>query len=148
MLNAGENRDKKRTISKRGLESILWLLRDHPYPKNFWQTLDADVRRQITSPSGGTERVASLFRLIQNKPISRSVVQGLTQQKDYMKRIRRNGGARDQLAREGIAILWGQKDSEIIRELGLPKCGEAEFISFKPKNSGEAQLLRSAGHID
>lgn len=148
VLNAGENRDKKRSISKKGLEGVLWLLRNHPYPENFWQSLAADIRRQITSPAGGTERVANLFRLIQNRPVSRSIVQGLTQQKDYMKRIRRNGGARDQLARESIAILWGQKDGELIRKMGLPKCGASEFISYQPKNSDEEQLLRIAGHID
>lgn len=148
VLNPGKNRDGKRTISKSGFQHVHWLLRDEPYPENFWQTLASDLRQQITAPRGGAERVAALFRLVQGKPISRLIVQGLAQQDDYMKRIRRNGGARDHLAPEGIAILWGQKDRDLIRILHLPDCGADEFISYKPVTEDEIRLLRDAGHID
>ncbi|WP_164902829.1 NaeI family type II restriction endonuclease [Rhizobium sp. WSM1325] len=47
---------------------------------------------------GGTNRVAALFDKIQRRPISRHQVQAVAQQSDYMRRIRRNGGARDILA--------------------------------------------------
>jgi hypothetical protein len=147
-LNPGRNRDGKRTISRAGFANVHWVIRDQPYPENFWQTLPSALKNQIASPRGGTERVASLFRLVQGRPISRLLIQGLTQQHDYMKRIRRNGGARDLLAPLGIAILWGQKDKDLIRRLRLPTCGADEFISFMPRTPDEAQLLQNAKHID
>ena len=148
ILNLGRNRDGKRTISQSGFAQVHWLLRDVSYPQNFWEYLDPKTREDITSPRGGTERLAALFRAVQGRPISRLLVQAVAQQDDYMKRIRRNGGARDLLAPEGIAILWGQKDRELIRKLGLPSCGPDEFISFKPESLEEITLLRNAGQID
>jgi hypothetical protein len=121
---------------------------NEPYPENFWEKLDAETRREIITPRGGTERLANLFRRVQNRPISRLLVQAVAQQDDYMKRIRRNEGARDVLAPEGIAILWGQKDKLLIHKLGLPACGPGEFISFRPGTTEQIQLLRDAGHID
>jgi hypothetical protein len=64
-----------------------------------------------------------------------------------MKRIRRNGGARDLLAPKGIAILYSETDRDLIQKLGL-KFGSREFISHKAQNSDEVALLRSANHID
>jgi hypothetical protein len=148
ILNLGKNRDGKRTISKSGFAQVYWLLRDVPYPENFWEYLDTATREEITSHRGGTTGVAALFRSVQGRPISRLIVQSVAQQKDYMKRIRRNGGARDLLAPEGIAILWGDKDREIIRLLGLPTCSPEEFVSFRPEKPEDIALLQDAGHID
>ena len=145
-LNPGKNRDLKRSISRLGREKIHWLLKGVPYPANFWAQL-GDERHQIISARGGTERVAALFRRVQGRRISRNIVEALAQQKDYMKRIRKNGGARDVLSREGIAILWGRKDKTIIETLGLPSCSKDDFISFKPENESDAAMLRRAGHI-
>jgi hypothetical protein len=64
-----------------------------------------------------------------------------------MKRIRRNGGARDNLAPKGIAILYSETDRALMQLLGL-SCGTREFISYQPKNDSEVALLRDAGHID
>jgi Restriction endonuclease NaeI len=148
ILNPGRNRDGKRTISQAGMAHVHWLLKDEPYPENFWEKLDTETRQEIVTPRGGTERLANLFRRVQNRPISRLLVQAVAQQDDYMKRIRRNGGARDVLAPEGIAILWGQKDKLLIHKLGVPACGPDEFISFKPGTAEQIQLLRDAHHID
>jgi hypothetical protein len=147
-LNASENRDGKRTISKLGFESVSWLLKEHPYPMNFWEELPPALRSAIMLPRGGADRLATLFRNVQRKAISRLIVQAIVQQDDYMKRIRRNGGARDILAPEGIAILWGQKDRAIITDLSLGRCGADEFISVQPSEPAEVQLLRAANHID
>jgi hypothetical protein len=64
-----------------------------------------------------------------------------------MKRIRRNGGARDKLAPKGIAVLYSETDRALMQQLGL-SFGTREFVSYKPKNDDEAKLLRDAGHID
>jgi len=64
-----------------------------------------------------------------------------------MKRIRRNGGARDILAPRGIAVLYSENDRELMKALGL-SFGSREFMSFRAKDQSQAGLLRQAGHID
>ncbi len=65
-----------------------------------------------------------------------------------MKRVRRNGGARDVLAPEGIAILWGQADKKIIKALRLGPVTADEFVSHTPRDEEEAEMLKKAKHID
>lgn len=98
--------------------------------------------------SGASQRVADLFERRQGVPISRDQVQQVADQLDYMKRLRRNGGARDILDEKGIALLWGSGDSYVIGQLGLGPLGPREFISYKPKNEQELALLRAHGHAD
>ena len=100
------------------------------------------------SPASGTVRLARLFETVQKRPISRNQVQAIAQQHDYMKRIRRNGGARDILAPKGIAILWGSKDRDLIEQLNLGAVTPDEFVSVTPATDHEAAILRAAGHID
>ena len=64
-----------------------------------------------------------------------------------MKRIRRNGGARDILAPKGIAILYANNDRDLMKQLGIT-FGSREFVSYRPKNTEEAALLRASKHID
>lgn len=147
-LNPGRNRDAKGTLSKFGREHIWWILKDHPYPPNFWELLPQEEREEIVEAGGGTNRLAALFEKIQGKPISRAQVHALAQQHDYMKRIRRNGGARDILAPKGIALLWGQGDRVLIKKLSLGPVAPDEFISYHASDPQEIDLLKNAGHID
>src|SRR5262249_48600655 len=147
-LNPGKNRDAKRTFSALGLSNVWWLLKDHPYPPNFWERMPVKQRQSIMGAGGGTMRLAALFRAVQGQPISRLIVQAVAQQHDYMKRIRTNGGARDILKREGIAILWGGADRALIAKLRLGSIGPDEFISHTPTTEAQAALLRDAGHIN
>ena len=147
-LNPGQNRDAKRSISAAGLQNVWWILKDDPYPPNFWELMPVRQREEIMNSGAGAARLAALFRVLQGRPISRQIVQSIAQQDDYMKRIRRNGGARDILAPQGIAILWGQKDRALIEQLNLGRIGPDEFISYRPKKPSEIDALRKAGHID
>ncbi len=63
-----------------------------------------------------------------------------------MKRLRKNGGARDKLAAKGNAILYSGYDRELMLQLGL-KFGAREFLSIKPETPGQIALLRAAGKI-
>jgi hypothetical protein len=148
VLTTGKNQDGKSSISKAGKDKIHWILQDETYPENFWQNLEYEVRHRIISQTSGTRRLDALFRYVQNRPISRAIVLGIAQQKDAMKRLRKNGGARDLLARDGIALLSGNYDSELIGKLGLPKCGKDEFISFSPSIQSDISLLKAGGHIE
>lgn len=135
------NRDGKGTISKAGMEYVLWLLHDHPYPPNIWENVPKNKVQRIFEPKAGAERLVRLFTEMQNTPVSRNTIEGIAQQKDYMKRLRKNGGARDKLAKKGIALLSGAYDKKLIKALGLPVCGRDEFIAYHAKTSEEKKLL-------
>jgi hypothetical protein len=148
-LRPGKNRDRKSSIASSAMRAhVWWLLRDFPYPGNVWESMPLNVRENIMSAGSAMHRLAALFKSIQERPISRGIVQAVAQQDDYTKRLRRNGGARDLLAPQGIAILWGQKDRLLIRQLGLGPLENDQFISYRATTAVVEQLLRNSGHID
>ncbi|TMP28907.1 hypothetical protein CWC00_20285 [Pseudoalteromonas rubra] len=130
VLNKGKNRDGKRTISKEGKNEILWLVKDGQLPRNFFLHLSDSARREILEPRGGSTRLANLFRRFQNELIGRRLVECVAQQKDYMKRIRGNGGARDILALEGLTVLWGgnREDKAKLENLGFTGVTTEHFV--------------------
>ena len=146
-LRAGINQDKKKGFSAAGVENIWWLAHDLPYTPNFWTQIDKQLRSQIMTPRGGKMRLAAMFENCLETPVSRVLIASIAAQDDFMKRIRRNGGARDILAPKGIAILYANNDRALMEQLGLT-FGTREFVSYLPRNDAEATLLRNAGHID
>lgn len=146
-LRKGKNRDAKTSFSAEGTQNIWWLVLDFPYTPNFWTMIDLELRNQIMKPRGGKKRLATLFENCLEMPVSRVLIASIAAQDDFMKRIRRDGGARDILAPKGIAILYSQKDRDLMLQLGI-KFGAREFVSYRPKNDAEAALLRKAKHID
>lgn len=147
-LNAGTNKDGKRSVSKFGKENTLWLLKDVKYPESFWEKIDPAIAEEVFVQRHGTKRLEVLFRRLLETPISRTVIAGIAQQHDYMKRIRKNGGARDKLAKEEIAILGGKADYKLIEQLGLPPISNDEFYSYKCKSHADRILLLSSGKIE
>lgn len=133
VLNKGKNRDGKRTISKAGKNEILWIVKDGRLPKNFFLHMNDVLRDAILSPKAGAARLANLFRAFQNEVISRRLVECVASQKDYMKRVRGNGGARDILALEGLIILWGGNlaDAEKLKSLGFNEITAEHFVCIK-----------------
>jgi hypothetical protein len=146
-LRVSENRDKKTSFSAKATQNIWWMVQHFAYTPNFWTLISANMRRKIMEPNGGTNRLALLFENCLETPISRVQIAAIAAQDDFMKRIRRNGGARDTLAPKGIAILYSETDRQLMRDLGL-KFGSREFVSYRPKSGGEAAKLKAAGHID
>ncbi|CUH86463.1 Type-2 restriction enzyme NaeI [Phaeobacter sp. CECT 5382] len=146
-LTQGKNKDGKGSISAAGFGHILWLLCDHPYPANFWRCQEPDIVAEIFSGDTGNVRMANLFRRIQNTPIARDVVEAVAQQKDFMRRIRadKGRGTRDHLEREGILLLSGQYDSQLIKALELPNCTGSEFISCRPASETAQRMAAQAG---
>ncbi|MDR1432660.1 MAG: NaeI family type II restriction endonuclease, partial [Propionibacteriaceae bacterium] len=94
------------------------------------------------SPASGQQRINELFRRVTNRRISRGVVATVAQQKDYMKRVRENGGARSALASAGYIILGGDYGSHraVADALGIDAPGEGEFASVQvvPATAGES----------
>lgn len=146
-LRGSVNRDSKTSFSAAGRDHIWWLVSDFDYTPNFWTLISASLREKIMKPKGGTARLAALFENCLETPVSRVLISGIAAQDDFMKRIRRNGGARDVLAPKGIAILYTENDHALMHQLGLT-FGSREFVSYAPKSEKERQLLRRAGHID
>lgn len=146
-LRQGGNRDSKTSFAAPARANIWWMVKDFPYTRNFWQLVSSSDREDIMGHKGGRERVACLFERYQEIAVSRVQIVAVAAQDDPMRRVRRNGGARDLLAPKGIAILYSGYDRELMRTLGLT-FGWREFMSFRPRTMAEADLLRSAGHID
>ena len=146
-LRPGANRDAKTSFSAQGTRNIWWLVLDFPYTPNFWTVIDEDLRERIMAPDGGSERLAALFENCIGFPVSRVVIASIGAQDDFMRRIRRGGGARDFLSPRGIAILYSETDRKLLLKLGI-QFGKREFVSYRPKNAEEAALLRAAKHID
>ncbi|OIQ34459.1 MAG: hypothetical protein BM559_05480 [Roseobacter sp. MedPE-SWchi] len=146
-LTKGKNKDGKASVSAAGFANILWLVCDQAYPANFWRRQPAEIVTEIFAQPTGNARMACLFRLIQNQPIARDVVEAVAQQKDFMRRIRsdKGRGTRDLLEQEGILLLSGQYDSQLIKALELPHCSGAEFISSTPQGKRHQGLAAQAG---
>ncbi|EZP73537.1 Type-2 restriction enzyme NaeI [Sphingomonas paucimobilis] len=146
-LRTGINRDQKTSISASGRANIWWMVSDFDYTPNFWSRISRNQRDAIMTSGKGTRRLAALFENCIGIPISRVQVAAVAAQDDYMKRIRRNGGARDILAPKRIAIFYSENDRALMRQFGIT-FGYREFVSYMPKDAGEEALLRSEGHID
>ena len=127
------NRDLKRRLSAAGKAAVTWLFRSHELPENALLRIPpADVQQIFNCSRYGTKRVDMLFRLAQQRIISRTVVATVAQQEDYMKRVRGNGGSRSSLRPEGIVII-GQYEShrKIAQALALPAPGPGESASVR-----------------
>lgn len=146
-LRGATNRDAKTSFSAAGTGNIWWLVSEYDYTPNFWSQISEEVREQIMSSGKAKERLAAMFETCLGMPISRVQVAAVAAQDDYMKRLRRNGGARDILAKKGIAILYSGYDRELMQKLGL-KFGYREFVSYCPARPEEIQWLKDAGKID
>ncbi|MEU9327876.1 NaeI family type II restriction endonuclease [Streptomyces canus] len=136
-LNRGSNRDAKLTVKAIHRDKILWLWRDAELPENVLLHMHPSDRAAVFAPQSGQQRLNELFRRAQKRRISRNVVRTVAQQKDYMKRVRGNGGSRSALKPEGILIM-GDYDSHrtVARRLGLPEPGEGEFVSVRVTRAG------------
>lgn len=146
-LNA-PNRDGKRSVKSGAFADILWLVEKEPLPESRWSQIDMVRFRELRKIKGGALRAAAFFRENLQVMVHRSIVQGLLfDQKDYMKRIRGNGGAKDLLEVEDIAILSGAYRRDPIKALGLPKCHAEEHVSFR-FNYEQRKILHSAGYFD
>lgn len=146
-LTQSQNRDEKKSLRAEAFENVLWILRDYPYQRNFWQTIPEDTVARILSGKGGNKRVTALFKEVQNRPIPRDVINAAARQKDFTRRLRSDAGrgTRDVLAKQGIIIISEQKGTELIKQFGLRECGSGEFMSYTLKSTAEREAARLVG---
>ncbi|MCU1684634.1 MAG: restriction endonuclease [Amycolatopsis sp.] len=142
LLNAGGNRDAKRTLNNRGRQAVRWLFRDAPLQQNILLRLPPGDIKAIFSSQSGQQRVDELFIRAQGVRISRAVVATVAMQEDYMKRVRYNGGSRSRLQHRGIVVLGHYANhNRVGRSLELPelRSGEsmsARLVKWKPERGG------------
>lgn len=139
-----DNRDQKRSMKKEFRESICWILKDHPYPENLLARLPAAIYSEITTQRSGLQRVLTLLRLVTGRAIPRHVIASVANQKDPLKRIRSNGGARSTLWSDGLLVLSGTYVAD--REIAAEVCGIAlardEVMSLSTKSAGPAPIAK------
>ena len=145
------NRDRKRVLSPAGKAAVRWLFTGAALPENVLLRLRTWDVAAIMSGTSGQQRVNELFRRAQGRPVSRTaVLTVVTRPGDPMKRVRYNGGARDQLRPEGIVIFGGYASHRAgAQALGLPAAGDGEFVSARlarrRAHHGDAPWIRLDG---
>lgn len=132
------NRDGKFQLTKQHHSLVTWLWHKEPLEENLLLHIDEETQAAILNAGSGSKRspgqakINELFRRVQRRRVSRTVVRTLAQQKDYMKRVRYNGGARDKLRNKGILICGDYPNHQTVAErLGLPVPQEGENVSIR-----------------
>ncbi|MDO5029439.1 MAG: NaeI family type II restriction endonuclease [Corynebacterium sp.] len=132
-LTKGGNRDRKRTFTQAARSGIEWIFDDAPLPVNQLLHLSDGARAKIFANRSGQARVNEFLRQALGLVINREEIATVAQQRDYMKRVRGNGGARTALAAEGVIILTGayKRQMEIAQQLaGVYLCTD-ELIALR-----------------
>lgn len=120
LLNEGRNRDRKRTLSRAGRQEVHWLAENALMPPNVFERMPSTVREEVLDPDvGGTERLSRFLCANPYQELTRSLVLSIAQQRDPMKRLRKNGGVRDVLMEKGFRLLSGRDDKNELDVLGL-----------------------------
>lgn len=142
------NRDTKKGVSKEGFKHILWIVAGHPFPESKFDAFDMDRFRELRKMRGGKKRAAQFFRENLGTPIHRSVIQALLfDQADYMRRVRGNGGARDILRTEGIAVV-SKYHNALLASLGLDRLEGDQMMAISGLTPEHAAKLIAADTID
>ena len=131
-LGTGGNRDRKTSLTAEGKEQVRWLFDHADLPPNVLLHLPEYVADEIMGETSGAARVNALLRLAQGQLISRTAIETVAQQKDPMKRLRKNGGARSALGAEGI-VIFGQYEAhgDVAEAFDLPRPGQGECVSTR-----------------
>jgi hypothetical protein len=112
-LLTSENQDKKRPLSRKGKDTITWLIERQSLPVSLFLA-NSHVRERVFAKASGQTRVAELFRIERDKPIQRSDIAVAAaykerRQVDLRARVR---DAKNTLMQEGLLVLRGWNKSE------------------------------------
>ena len=118
ILTAGQNQDKKRSISAVGRSNIRRLIDVGQLPKNFlMHEISVSDRIEIFREPAGQARVNTLFRLLPNKPIPAEVISALASHPQHMATY----AAYESKRMTGFTILSGHVVNEVMeaRKFGV-----------------------------
>jgi hypothetical protein len=139
------NRDGKRRINSNAFSNILWLADGVTWAADRWAGIDMGRFRELRQVKPGARRAAMFFRENPRRATHRKVLAALLwDQLDPMKRLRDNGGAKDILREENIALLSGKYSNHILEALDLPRIGKDEFIAIPITNDAEREAINAA----
>ncbi|MEV4863548.1 NaeI family type II restriction endonuclease [Streptomyces ossamyceticus] len=148
LLNAGENRDRKRSPSAAGRGAIRWIVPDGRLPENILLSLSESDREAIfRNEKSGQSRTNELFRCprVQGRIVNRNTVLTVARQDDSLKRVR---DARNQLRSAGIMILGHQGEHpHIARSLDLPVPSKGSWVSVRVTDVGDLHPARKSAQI-
>ncbi|MEW1695560.1 MULTISPECIES: NaeI family type II restriction endonuclease [unclassified Streptomyces] len=131
-LNQGNNRDLKLTVKAEHRDKIAWLWHDVELPENVLLHMDPLHRDEVFAQKSGQAKLNMLFRRVRDRRIGRNVIRTVAQQKDYMKRVRGNGGSRSALRKDGFLIMGDyESHGRVAAALGVPVPQEGEFVSTR-----------------
>lgn len=127
-LNAGENRDGKKTLSEAGRRAMRMLVDPTPIPPNFVAEMEPELRESIMAERHIQQRVTKLFRSLPGVPIPRDAVRTIARTEgDPMRRLRADRHAGDPL--EGMKVLSATYANRVVEALGYPRLGKDEFMA-------------------
>ena len=142
------NRDNKRGVLTAAYQHILWLQKALGLPSDRWAGIDMGRFLELRQMRGGSRRAAAFFSENLRRPVHRSVIQSLLyDQHDYMKRLRDNGGAKDILRPQGIALLSGTYFNGVLQLMGFRPIGGEEHIAIDVQSPEEGRILALAGEL-
>ncbi|MFJ2650003.1 NaeI family type II restriction endonuclease [Streptomyces sp. NPDC087420] len=141
------NRDAMRALRPSAVAAAVeWLHQDAELPENLLVSVPGPDRAAILSRGSGTERLAELFRRVQNRPIPLATIRTVARQPEVARRIR---DARRVLAAEGIVVLGHRPDErEAAERLGVPAPGADEWISVRVDEVNEGDGMDDVGGTD
>jgi hypothetical protein len=127
-LNAGENRDGKKTLSSAGRAAMAMVVRSAAIPSNFVAEMDPAIRSHVMSQRSGQDRVRALFQALPYVAIPRDAISTVARTPgDPIRRTRADKWRSDPLG--GLRALNGKSQGKIIAALGLPKIAANEWIA-------------------
>ncbi|MFF7263619.1 NaeI family type II restriction endonuclease [Streptomyces sp. NPDC008159] len=148
LLNAGENRDRKRSPSAAGRDAIKWVVPDGRLPENILLSLSVTDREVIfKNKKSGQSRTNELFRCprVQGRIVNRNTVLTVARQDDSLKRVR---DARNQLRSAGIIILGHQgQHPSIARSLDLPVPSKGSWVAARVTEIDDLHPTRKTAQI-
>lgn len=155
LLNAGVNRDAKKTLSLAGRAAVAWFQKDAELPPNVLLRLpQGDVDAVFTAGRGGVARIKELFRRTEGTIVGRAAIGTVAAQLDVTRRVRGGqSGARDPLAAEGIVVLCGAYawQRSAAQALGLPVPRRTEYVAayVRPTAPGDTavDVARGGGRL-
>jgi hypothetical protein len=126
------NRDSKRSVTSKGKANILWIAEGTPLPLSRWNEIDMQRFRELRKIKPGKLRAAKFFEEHLSKKIHRKVLQSLLyDEDDFMKRLRKNAGARDLLEPQGIRLFSGVYGKTDAAKFGIPNLRDDEFVAVR-----------------
>ena len=129
LLNLGENRDRKRTLSAAGRSAMMLLVPSSPLPANFVEEMNHAIRIAVMGEPTIQTRITKLFTALPRTPIPRNAVCTIARTTgDPLRRVRADKGRGDPL--DGMKILSAKYGNPVVEALGYTRLSPDEFMSI------------------